>query len=95
MQTGDEGTACFVVTVDGERLFESGEMKGGDAAKNVHVSLAGAKQMTLTAGERRAGQLGRRATLPGRRGRPARRDRHGAVRACGDVGSARARTACE
>ena len=50
IQTGDQGTAYFAVTVDGKRVFESGEMKGGDAAKTVRVPLAGAKQMTLTAG---------------------------------------------
>ena len=50
VQTGDEGTAYFVVLVDGKQLFESGEMRGGDAAKQVRVPLAGAKQMTLRAG---------------------------------------------
>ena len=48
VQTGDEGTAVFAVTVDGERRFESGEMKSGDAAKKMHISLVGASQMTLT-----------------------------------------------
>ena len=50
VQTGDEGTAYFIVTVDGEKRFESGEMKGGDAAKKCTCRWRGAKQMTLTAG---------------------------------------------
>ena len=58
VQTGDEGVAYFTVTVDGEKRFESGEMKGGDTAKPVHVPLAGAADDAYRC-ERRAGQLGR------------------------------------
>ncbi len=67
VQTGDEGTAVFVVTVDGERRFESGEMKGGDAAKKMHVSLVGARQMTLTAASG-VGPIGRTRDSSGPRG---------------------------
>jgi len=49
VQTGDQGIAIFTVSVDGQRRFESGEMKDGDAAKPVSVSLVGAQQMTMTA----------------------------------------------
>ena len=41
------GSVVFVVTVDGKEAFNSGVMRGGEAAKRVDVDLAGAKTMTL------------------------------------------------
>ncbi len=45
---GPRGSVRFKVFGDGKRLFDSGLMKGGDAAQRVDVPLAGVKHVILT-----------------------------------------------
>ena len=45
--TEKRGRVRFLVVVDGKTVVDSGPMKGGDAAKAIDVSLAGASEMLL------------------------------------------------
>ncbi len=46
-EVGKKGTVIFKVIGDHKPLWESGEMKGGDAAKEVKVALDGIKRLQL------------------------------------------------
>jgi alpha-galactosidase len=46
-ETAGRGTMRFLVYTEGKKLFDSGAMKGGDAAKAVDVDLAGAGRAVL------------------------------------------------
>jgi alpha-galactosidase len=46
-EVGAKGTVRFTVIGDKQKLWDSGVMKGGDAAKEVNVSLAGIKRLSL------------------------------------------------
>ncbi|MFI5387258.1 MAG: NPCBM/NEW2 domain-containing protein [Fimbriimonadales bacterium] len=50
-ETGPRGSVEFQVWVDGKRRWTSGVMKGKMPAKPCSVSLAGAKEMTLSVGD--------------------------------------------
>ena len=49
----DRGSLTFLVYGDGKKLFDSGEMRCGDAAKRIDVPLAGVRRLILatTAGD--------------------------------------------
>lgn len=46
-ETGKQGSVRFTVLVDSKTAYDSGVMRGGDAAKKCEVSLVGAKVLTL------------------------------------------------
>lgn len=46
-ETAGRGTIRFLIHADGKKLFDSGVLKGGDAAKAVDVDLSGAKHAVL------------------------------------------------
>jgi hypothetical protein len=51
-EKGGSGTVTFEVYVDGQKLYDSGLVKGNDEAKEVNVALpAGAKQIRLFVGD--------------------------------------------
>ena len=51
LQPCEGGSVIFRVLVDGEKRFDSGVMRSKDAAKAVHVELAGAQEMILEAND--------------------------------------------
>ena len=63
---GQRGTARFMVYADGKRLFDSGIMKGGQAAQEVDVPLVGARPDAHGDFGRRWGELRPRGLGPGR-----------------------------
>jgi alpha-galactosidase len=50
-ETGSRGSVDFKVLGDGKTLWESGVMRGGEAAKAVSVSLEGVKMLVLEVGD--------------------------------------------
>ncbi len=44
---GNQGSVEFIVSGDGKTLWDSGVLKGGEAAKSVNVNLAGVKTLVL------------------------------------------------
>src|SRR5690606_25000370 len=46
-EMGEKGTVAFYVYADGESLFESGTMKGGETARAVDVDLRGKQRLAL------------------------------------------------
>ncbi len=46
-EVGNRGTAEFIVTGDGKKLWSSGVLKGGGEVRNCEVNLAGVKVMDL------------------------------------------------
>lgn len=44
---GNQGSVEFIVSGDGKTLWDSGVVKGGEAAKSVNVNLAGVKTLVL------------------------------------------------
>ena len=46
-ETNGAGSVVFQVWADGERLFDSGVMHGGDAARSVEVDLTGSRELKL------------------------------------------------
>ncbi|MEJ5296862.1 MAG: NPCBM/NEW2 domain-containing protein [Armatimonadota bacterium] len=48
---GSQGSVTFSVIVDGQTRFESGVMREGDPAKPVRVSVRGAQELRLIAGD--------------------------------------------
>ena len=50
-EVGQKGSVVFKVMGDGKTLWESGVLRGGDAAKDVSVSLEGVKVLVLAVGD--------------------------------------------
>jgi hypothetical protein len=48
---GADGSVVFRVVVDGHKLFDSGVMRATNAPRPVHVSLVGAQELRLEAGD--------------------------------------------
>ena len=46
-ETGKRGSVQFLVLADGKRVYDSGKMRGGEAAKTVDVDITGAKVVRL------------------------------------------------
>ncbi len=46
-ETKNQGSVTFEIWVDGQRVADSGPMRGGDAPKRMAVELAGARQLLL------------------------------------------------
>lgn len=46
-----QGSVVFTIWADGKKLFDSGEMHGGDAPKLADVNLTGAQKLILAAGD--------------------------------------------
>jgi alpha-galactosidase len=50
-EVGQRGTVVFKVMADGKTLWESGIMRGGDAAQNLTLDLQGVKTLILQVGD--------------------------------------------
>ena len=46
-EVGNRGSVVFQVYADGQKLFDSGVMRGADGAKSVNVSIAGKQELKL------------------------------------------------
>ncbi len=46
-EVGNRGSVVFQVYADGQKLFDSGVMRGADGAKRVNVSIAGKRELRL------------------------------------------------
>ncbi len=46
-EVGKRGSVVFQVYADGQKLFDSGVMRGGDAARSVNVGLTGKRELRL------------------------------------------------
>jgi len=49
-EIGKQGSVAFQVVGDGKTLWDSGEMRGGDAAREVSVDLKGVQKVVLRVG---------------------------------------------
>ncbi|HJV75991.1 MAG TPA: PQQ-dependent sugar dehydrogenase [Noviherbaspirillum sp.] len=64
---GNQGSAVFQVLLDGEKVFDSGLMRGSDLRKTVNVSVAGKNELRLVVTDGGDGNASDRADWAGAR----------------------------